>query len=158
MRSIRSNTQIEFDFYIIPSNELDRIKFQLIYVNNEVDFKKKLSDLINDIEPLRSKIKDLRKTDHERDFYFLAELDRLTSHIRVTLERGDLRDFERKGSNFASNRIKHIRREWKSFSDRQPLTDFHVKELEDLVSRTETIVARITALIKKADTVFGRVN
>ena len=38
--SIRSNAQIEFDFSTIPSNELDRIKFQLIYVNNSADLKK----------------------------------------------------------------------------------------------------------------------
>jgi hypothetical protein len=37
---IRSNTQIEFDSSTIPSNELDRIKFQLIYVNNSADLKK----------------------------------------------------------------------------------------------------------------------
>jgi len=156
---IRSNTQIEFDSSTTPSNELGRIKFQLIYVNNSGDLKEKLNNLISDVEVLRSKIKDLRKTDYERDFYFLGQLDNLTNDIWITLERGDLRDFERKGySNFASNRIKHIRREWKSFSDRQPLTDSHVKELEDLVSGTENIVARITSLIRESDTVYGRVN
>ena len=159
--SIRSNTQIEFDFSTIPSNKLDRIKFQLIYVNNSTDFKKKLSDLKNDVELLDSKIKDLWKTDYERNFNLLVELDRLTNHIRITLKGGDLtdlRDFERKGSNIASDGIKNIRRQWKNISDRQPLTDSHIKGVEDLVSRTENIVARITALIKESETVFGRVN
>ena len=116
---IRSNTQIEFDSNTIPSNELDRIKLQLIYVNNSGDLKEKLNNLISDVEVLRSKIKDLRKTDHDIDFYFLGELDDLTHNIQVTLEgerRGDLPERYLslsyiRLSDLRSNRIEDIRRE-----------------------------------------------
>jgi hypothetical protein len=115
--SIRSNTQIEFDSRTIPSNELDRIKFQLIYVDNSTDLKEKLTNLINDVKLLNSKIQDLSKTDYERGFYFLGELECINSHILVILEtrdRGDLRhlrDFEQDESDIASDIIKDIRKE-----------------------------------------------
>ena len=68
---------------LIPSNKLDTIKFQLLYVNNRIDYAKKLSDMINDLETIRLKIYDLSKIND--DFSFVANLDSLTKDIKSRL-------------------------------------------------------------------------
>merc|ERR1711941_130358 len=77
--SIRSNTQIEFDSHIIPSNELDVIKFRLLDVDNKRNYTKALSDLTDRTGSVLTKVESLSRKEENKDlFFFTAQLHRFT--------------------------------------------------------------------------------